>query len=529
MRGTAARQRRVVGVADGDGQRVRRVVGRRRLAERQQRLDHAADLVLRGAAGPADGALDLLGRVLRAGDRGLPGGEQDRAARLPDREGRARVDAEVEALQRDRVRLVLGQQLGHARVQGGEAQRWGDARAGPDDPAVQRGEPPAAARHHAVARVGQAGIDAEDLHADWILRPAPDASHETRARSRYSKGAADPGQARAARRARRCSCGRRGAALRAGRADHARPVHAPVPARGLPAGRHRRAGPRAARRASGVPGARRHRRLPRAEPSSRPGGRRRRAGRHRAAAAAPDPRDRHPRAHGRRRAGRAHARHRAARGPGRLRAADRRPRGGRPSPRGLRHRLGRRRAARAGRHARRPPDRRRRRPRARPRAGRRRAPRSRSRRVRRTPTRPTPRSSRRWPARCSSATATPASTPIEVVEMARSVAGTLGLDAVEVEHVAMAAQPARHRQGRDARPHPAQARPARRGRVGADARAPGHRRAHPARDPRHGRRRQDRAPRARALRRRPATPTAWPARRSRSAAASSSPATPTAR
>ena len=89
--------------------------------------------------------------------------------------------------------------------------------------------------------------------------------------------------------------------------------------------------------------------------------------------------------------------------------------------------------------------------------------------------------------------------------------------------------PARHRQGRDPGPRPQQARPARRLRVAADARAPGDRRAHPARDPRHGRRSRGSCATSTSTGTAPATRTTCSATRSRSAAASSSPATPTAR
>ena len=88
---------------------------------------------------------------------------------------------------------------------------------------------------------------------------------------------------------------------------------------------------------------------------------------------------------------------------------------------------------------------------------------------------------------------------------------------------------ARHRQGGRAERHPRQARPARRGRVGL--RAP----AHPGRRPHPERRSGDVAawPRSCAphtsASTAPATPTAWPATRSRSAPGSSPCATPTTR
>ena len=132
---------------------------------REQRLDHAADLLLARATGAADGALDLLRRVGGARDRALPGREQHDAARLADRERRAGVVAEEEVLDRDGVRLVLVDELGDPRVDVGEAALQRRARRRLDHAGRQRRQAPGGGRHHAVARVGGAGIDAEDAHA----------------------------------------------------------------------------------------------------------------------------------------------------------------------------------------------------------------------------------------------------------------------------------------------------------------------------------------------------------------------------
>ena len=105
------RERRPVGVADRDRERVGRVVGLRQLGERRAALDHLLDLGLRGAAGAADRALDLLRRVGGARHAALAGGEQHDAARLADGERRAGVGAEVELLDRHRVGPVLVDQL----------------------------------------------------------------------------------------------------------------------------------------------------------------------------------------------------------------------------------------------------------------------------------------------------------------------------------------------------------------------------------------------------------------------------------
>ena len=134
-------------MADRDGERVGRVVGPRQLGEREQRLDHPLDLVLVGAAGAADRALDLLRRVGRARDPALAGGEQHDAARLADGERRARVGAEVEVLDRDGVGPVLVEQLADARVDRGQPRAGVDAPAEVcDHAAVERDQAPAAAR-----------------------------------------------------------------------------------------------------------------------------------------------------------------------------------------------------------------------------------------------------------------------------------------------------------------------------------------------------------------------------------------------
>ena len=108
--------------------------------------DHPLHLVLAGAAGAADRALDLLRRVGAARDAALAGGEQHDAARLADRERGARVGAEVEVLDRDRVGPVLVDQLADARVDRRPAARSSGAPgARLDHAAVERDQPPAAA------------------------------------------------------------------------------------------------------------------------------------------------------------------------------------------------------------------------------------------------------------------------------------------------------------------------------------------------------------------------------------------------
>jgi hypothetical protein len=136
------------------------------LVDRQaeHRADHVRHLLLPGAARAADRLLDLLGRV--RGTRYAPPsrGQHHDPARLTDRERAARVGAEEQVLERDRVGLVADQQLVDLGEQRGEAALERHARARGDHAAVERDEAHAAPRHHAVAGVREAGIDAEDGH-----------------------------------------------------------------------------------------------------------------------------------------------------------------------------------------------------------------------------------------------------------------------------------------------------------------------------------------------------------------------------
>ena len=93
-----------------------------------------------------------------------PGGEHHHAARLADGEGRARVDAEVQVLQRDGVGLVLVQQLADALEDGRQPPRRLERGRCLDDAAVEREQPAALLRDDAVAGVGHARVDAEDDH-----------------------------------------------------------------------------------------------------------------------------------------------------------------------------------------------------------------------------------------------------------------------------------------------------------------------------------------------------------------------------
>ena len=103
-------------VADRHRERVGGVVGRGRLGQAQQGPDHPLHLALAGAAGAADRHLDRLRGVGEAVDPVLGGGQHRHPARLADGHRRAHVLAEVDLLDRHRLRLVPGDQLAQRAV-----------------------------------------------------------------------------------------------------------------------------------------------------------------------------------------------------------------------------------------------------------------------------------------------------------------------------------------------------------------------------------------------------------------------------
>ncbi len=92
------------------------------------------------------------------------GGEHHHAARVADGERGADVLPEVELLQGHGVGGVLLQQRIHAGIDVDQSSLDWQPGGGLDDAAVECGHAPASARHHAVASVGQAGVDAEHDH-----------------------------------------------------------------------------------------------------------------------------------------------------------------------------------------------------------------------------------------------------------------------------------------------------------------------------------------------------------------------------
>lgn len=72
-------------VADGHGQRVGRINGRRRLPEAQQQSNHLLHLPLARLTVAGDGLLDLQGRVLVYLDRFFGQGQQGTPRACPSR------------------------------------------------------------------------------------------------------------------------------------------------------------------------------------------------------------------------------------------------------------------------------------------------------------------------------------------------------------------------------------------------------------------------------------------------------------
>ena len=168
-------------------------------------------------------------------------------ARLADGERRARVGAEVEVLDRDRVGPVA-RPSARPRARGSCARRAPGVLPGGglDHAAVERDQPPAVVRDDAVAGVGDAGVDAEDDHVharDSARRPGRLPVRASGARQRGAREAEEPDAEEHQREADRDdhhpvehpAAARGGRARRASSASTARCGGSPPPRRGQPA------------------------------------------------------------------------------------------------------------------------------------------------------------------------------------------------------------------------------------------------------------------------------------------------------
>lgn len=155
----------MVQMADRDGDRVCRVVRRRRLLEAEQQLDHLLHLVLVRAAIADDRPLDLRRRVLDHWNAGLHGGEHRHAARMSELQGGSGVDRVEDVLDRDAVRPVLREEPSDADVNGVESLGEAGARRDADSSARDELMPLPVGMHAAEAGALGTGIDPENLHA----------------------------------------------------------------------------------------------------------------------------------------------------------------------------------------------------------------------------------------------------------------------------------------------------------------------------------------------------------------------------
>src|SRR3989442_9180596 len=104
-RGDAPQALPAVRVADGAGERVRGICGRR-AGKPEQPLHHFLHLFLFGVAVADHRLLDLERRVLGDRQTRVHRGADRRAARLPQGERRCRVDVDEDLLHRDLLRLM---------------------------------------------------------------------------------------------------------------------------------------------------------------------------------------------------------------------------------------------------------------------------------------------------------------------------------------------------------------------------------------------------------------------------------------
>ena len=152
------------------------MVGRGDLGQAEQPRDHPPDLILAGASVPAYRTLDLLGGVRARRDPALAGGQQHHPAGLADRERGPGVGAEVQLLDRNRIRAITLEQLHHMAVNLRQPALEPDAGGRLDHAGGEHAQGRPGTLDHAVAGAGGAGVDSNDDHWTTILRREPDAS-----------------------------------------------------------------------------------------------------------------------------------------------------------------------------------------------------------------------------------------------------------------------------------------------------------------------------------------------------------------
>lgn len=155
-------------MADRNCERVRFVRGRRLTIERQDHLHHPLHLALVGTPVAADGLFDTGRRVFGALDAGGRCRDENGAPRLPDEERDTGVGSDEGLLQRDRVRLVLCDELLHPVEDPSQPKLRTLAGAAPPAPSPERPEAPASFLDDPVAARSRPWVDAENLHAERV-------------------------------------------------------------------------------------------------------------------------------------------------------------------------------------------------------------------------------------------------------------------------------------------------------------------------------------------------------------------------
>jgi len=162
-------------MADRNRECVRRMRRRRLLLQAEDRLHHSLDLLLVGTAVAADHLLDSRGRVLSAGDACVRGCHQNGAARLPDRECGTGVGADERFLERDGIRRVPRDEVGHRVVDRLQPKLWSLRRGRRPPPVLEGPEVTAVFVDDRVPARCRSWIDSDDFHVER-LGVAPDVS-----------------------------------------------------------------------------------------------------------------------------------------------------------------------------------------------------------------------------------------------------------------------------------------------------------------------------------------------------------------
>src|SRR5665648_201615 len=154
----------VVGVGDGDGQRVGGVVGLRDARQAEDHLGHLLHLDLARASVPGNRLLDLQRRVLAGCGLELRGGQVEDALGLADRQRGLDVDVHEEILEHDDVGREALDEPQRLIVDLPQADVGVVFRGGDDAAVAERREAVALLLDNAPAGARRARIEADDDH-----------------------------------------------------------------------------------------------------------------------------------------------------------------------------------------------------------------------------------------------------------------------------------------------------------------------------------------------------------------------------